>query len=185
MPLPPIWSRFGWTDSATSTPRRTPSKYFAISEVSPLVLPSVTASPSAISSEAASSGWIITEGLPSRACDDGVSLKEVLRNERDGLVASRNGCASSASSMTRQWSGKPRHRVDVAHLQAERRMRPIGLEVEFPVGMGKAVEIMRGAEVRLQVAPEIGLEPRDVAMAAELQAWRRSVRAASSRNRDG
>ena len=48
-------------------------------------------------------------------------------------------------------------------------MRPIGLEVEFLVGMGKAVEIMRGAEIRLQIAPEIGLERGDVAVAAELQ----------------
>ena len=39
-------------------------------------------------SAAASRGWIITEALPSRACEDGVSLNEVLRKERDGLVAS-------------------------------------------------------------------------------------------------
>src|SRR6266404_4894563 len=35
----------------------------------------------------------------------GVSLKLELRKPRDGLVASRNGCASSASSMIVQWSG--------------------------------------------------------------------------------
>ena len=99
MPRPPIWALFGWTDSAISTPRRRPSNSFAVSVVSPRILPSVTASPSAISSEAASAGWIITLGAPSRACDDGVSLKVVLRKLRDGLVASRNGWASSASSM--------------------------------------------------------------------------------------
>ena len=43
--------------------------------------------------------------LPSRACEDGVSLKVVLRKLREGLVASRNGCAVSASSITAQWSG--------------------------------------------------------------------------------
>ena len=48
-------------------------------------------------------------------------------------------------------------------------MRPIRLEVKLLVGMGKAVEIMRGAEIRLEVAPQIGLEPFDVAVAALLQ----------------
>jgi hypothetical protein len=44
----------------------------------------------------------MTLGAPSRAFDDGVSLKVVLRKLRDGLVASRNGWASSAFSMTAQ-----------------------------------------------------------------------------------
>ena len=115
MPRPPIWALFGWTDSAISTPRRTPSNNLAISVVSPRMLPSVTASPSAISSGAASSGWIITLGAPSRACEDGVSLKVVLRKLREGLVASRNGCASSASSMMAQWSGSEGILSHVAH----------------------------------------------------------------------
>ena len=45
----------------------------------PDVLPSVTASPSAMERLEASSGCIITVGVPSRACDPGVSLKLVLR----------------------------------------------------------------------------------------------------------
>src|SRR6201996_3761528 len=77
MPRPPIWDLFGWIDSAISTPRRTPSNSLAVSVVSPRGLPSVTASPSAMPTLAASAGWIITLGAPSRACDDGVSLKEV------------------------------------------------------------------------------------------------------------
>src|SRR5262245_46082289 len=52
---------------------------------------------------------------------------------------------------------------------APRRVGPVGLEVEFLVGMSEAVEIMRGAEIRLDVAPEIGLQRLDVAMAALLQ----------------
>src|SRR4029078_328272 len=72
------------------------------------MLPSVTTSPSAIPSSAASSGCIITEGLPSRAIDEGVSLKLVLRKLREGLVARRNGCASSASSIIVQWPGSDR-----------------------------------------------------------------------------
>ena len=52
---------------------------------------------------------------------------------------------------------------------AERRVRPVGLEVELLVGVRKAVEIMRGAEIRLEVAPQIGLQRRDVAVAALLQ----------------
>src|SRR6266478_7081574 len=88
-----------------STPRRRPSNNLAVSVVSPRILPRVTASPSAIPSVAASAGCIITVGAPSRASDDGVSLKLELRKLRDGLVASRNGCAWSASSMMVQWSG--------------------------------------------------------------------------------
>src|ERR1700752_2910382 len=79
MPRPPIWDLLGWIDSAISTPRRRPSNSLAVSVVSPRMLPSVTASPSAIESAAASSGWIITVGPPSRACEPGVSLKLVLR----------------------------------------------------------------------------------------------------------
>ena len=67
--------------------------------------------------------------------------------------------------------GQRRHLVPRPHQAgiAERHMRPVGLEVEFAVGMREAVEIMRGAEIRLQVAPQIGLELRDAAMAALLQ----------------
>src|SRR6201992_3635040 len=91
IPPAPIWALFGNTDSAISTPRRTPSNNLAVSVVSPRMLPSVTASPSAIPSGAASSGCIITLGAPSRACEDGVSLKLVLRKLREGLVAKRQG----------------------------------------------------------------------------------------------
>src|SRR3954467_12810295 len=48
-------------------------------------------------------------------------------------------------------------------------MRPVGIEMEFAVGMGKAVEVMRGAEVGLQITPQISLELFDIAMAALLQ----------------
>ena len=41
MPRPPIWDLFACTDSAISTPRRTPSNILAVSVVSPLTLPSV------------------------------------------------------------------------------------------------------------------------------------------------
>ena len=71
----------------------------------PRVLPRTTAAPSAMPSRAASSGWIITVGRPSRASEVGVSLNVELRKPRDGEVASRNGCSSSASSMMVQWSG--------------------------------------------------------------------------------
>ena len=54
---------------------------------------------------AASAGWIITSGRRSFARDVGVSLKVELRNCRAGLVASRNGCSSVASSIAGQWSG--------------------------------------------------------------------------------
>ena len=48
-------------------------------------------------------------GRPSRASEVGVSLKVELRKPRAGEVASRNGCSSSASSITVQWSGQRRH----------------------------------------------------------------------------
>jgi hypothetical protein len=44
-----------------------------------------------MASDAASAGWIITVGAPSRASEDGVSLKVLLRKLRDGLVARRTG----------------------------------------------------------------------------------------------
>src|SRR5260370_25991133 len=94
-----MWALFGCIDSAISTPRRRPSNNLAVDVGSTRVLPRVTASPSAIERRAASAGWIITDGAPSRASDDGVSLKLELRKLRDGLVARRNGWASSASSI--------------------------------------------------------------------------------------
>ena len=54
------------------------------------------------SSSRASAGWIITSGRRSFASDVGVSLKVELRNCRAGLVASRNGCSSVASSIAGQ-----------------------------------------------------------------------------------
>ena len=48
-------------------------------------------------------------------------------------------------------------------------MRPVGLEVELLVRMREAVEVMRGAEIRLDVAPQIRLERFDIAVAALLQ----------------
>src|SRR6516225_12245887 len=65
--------------------------------------------------------------------------------------------------------GQRRHLSKLAHHETEGWVGPVGLEVEFPVGMGKTVEIVRGAEIRLQVAPKIGLEPRDVAMSGKLE----------------
>ena len=44
-------------------------------------------------------------GRPPCAREVGVSLKVELRKPRAGEVASRNGCAASASSITAQWSG--------------------------------------------------------------------------------
>ena len=38
---------------------------------------------------------------------------------------------------------------------AEWRIRPIGLEMEFLVGVRETIEVMRGAEIRLDVAPQI------------------------------
>ena len=60
-----------------------------------------------------------------------------------------------------------RHPVPWPHHSgvAERNPRPIGLEVKLLVGVRKAAEVMRGAEVRLQIAPDIGLQPLYVAVA--------------------
>src|SRR5882724_12454145 len=48
-------------------------------------------------------------------------------------------------------------------------MGPVGLEVKFAVRMRKPVEIMRGAEIRLDIAPQIGLQRLDATMSAPLQ----------------
>ena len=62
--------------------------------------------PSAMPSAAGIVGMDHHLGRP-RFCarDVGVSLKVELRKPRDGEVARRNGCSSSASSITFQWSG--------------------------------------------------------------------------------
>ncbi len=54
--------------------------------------------------------------------------------------------------------GQRRHPVPCAHQSgiADRRMRPIRLEMELAVGMRETIEVMRGAEIRLDVAPQIG-----------------------------
>src|ERR1019366_9653428 len=46
------------------------------------------------------------------------------------------------------------------------RVRPIRLEVELLVGVRKTIEVMRGTKIRLNVAPQIGFQCRDVAMTA-------------------
>src|ERR1700754_1851809 len=43
------------------------------------------------------------------------------------------------------------------------RIGPVGLEVKLLVGVSKAVEIMRGTEIRLDIAPEVGFQSRDIA----------------------
>src|SRR5947208_16202425 len=48
-------------------------------------------------------------------------------------------------------------------------MRPLGLEVELLVRMRKTVKVMRGPEIRLNIAPQVGLQRCDIAMAALLQ----------------
>ena len=48
-------------------------------------------------------------------------------------------------------------------------MRPVGLEVELLVRMRKTVKVMRGPEIRLNIAPQVGLQRCDIAMAALLQ----------------
>src|SRR5258708_20501987 len=48
-------------------------------------------------------------------------------------------------------------------------MCPIGLEVKLLVGVREAVEIMRGAKIRLDVAPQILLQAFDIAVAALLE----------------
>ncbi len=66
--------------------------------------------------------------------------------------------------------GQRRHLLPRPHTgDADGRMRPIGLEVELAVRVRKAVEVMRGAKIRLDVAPQIGLQRRDIAMAALFQ----------------
>ncbi len=61
-----------------------------------------------------------------------------------------------------------RHLIPCPHQSgiANRRVRPIRLEVELAVGMSEAVEIVRAAKIRLDVAPQIGFQRLDVAMAA-------------------
>src|ERR1700738_248685 len=134
MPRPPMWALFGCIDSAISTPRRRPSNILAVSVVSPRVLPSVTTSPSAMASDAASAGWIITVGAPSRASEDGVSLKVLLRKLRDGLVARRRaGAEPDRVRFIRLLDNGPvirqrRHLLPRPHPgDAEGRMRPVGL----------------------------------------------------------
>ena len=56
-------------------------------------------SPSAMPSPANAAGWISAIGRPSRATPEGVLLKLVLRNERDGAGTMRNGRSGSPSSM--------------------------------------------------------------------------------------
>src|SRR5438445_10639535 len=48
-------------------------------------------------------------------------------------------------------------------------MRAVGLEVELLVRMRKTVKVMRGPEIRLDIAPQVGLQRCDIAMAALLQ----------------
>src|SRR5258708_31309102 len=63
-----------------------------------------------------------------------------------------------------------RHLRPWAHAgHAEGRMRPVRLEVELLVGMREAVEVMRGAKIRLYVAPQIRLQAFDIAAAALLE----------------
>src|SRR5262245_29546704 len=42
------------------------------------------------------------------------------------------------------------------------RIGPVRLEMKLLVGVSKAVEIMRGTEIRLNIAPEVGLQCRDI-----------------------
>ena len=101
----------------------------------------------------------------------GVSLKVELRKPRDGEVASRNGCASSASSMMVQWSGS----LGIAAIgpawigAAERHCRPVRLETKFAVRIGEAVEVVGGVEIRLAVDPFLALKPLQRAPAGYLQ----------------
>ena len=46
-------------------------------------------------------------------------------------------------------------------MRATKRHRgPVRLEAELAVGIGKAVEIMRGGKIRLAIDPAVGLELR-------------------------
>src|SRR4029077_15997460 len=49
------------------------------------------------------------------------------------------------------------------------RVRPVGLEVKFLVCMRKTIEVMRGAKIWLDIAPQVGLERCDIAVPALLQ----------------
>src|SRR5215470_14896350 len=51
-----------------------------------------------------------------------------------------------------------RRRAVIDLLAVERYFRPIGLEAEFAVRVGEALEIMRGGEVRLAIDPSLGFE---------------------------
>src|SRR6202022_1060217 len=66
--------------------------------------------------------------------------------------------------------GQRRHLLPGAQTRiAEGRIRPVGLEVELPVRVREAVEVMRGTKIRLKIAPKIRLKAFDTAMAALLQ----------------
>ena len=64
--------------------------------------------------------------------------------------------------------GQRRHLLPGTHQSgvADRRVRPVRLKVKLAVRMREPVEIVRGAEIRLEVAPQIGLERFDIAVAA-------------------
>src|SRR5205807_7460391 len=69
--------------------------------VCPRSFPSVTRSPSAMPIGAASSGWIITDGAPSLACEEGVSLKE--RSEERRVGKERRSGWSKMEYKKKEW----------------------------------------------------------------------------------
>ena len=84
----------GWTDSAISTPRRTPSNNLGDQRgLAPGVAERHGIAVGDVERSRIERDGSSRDALPSRACDDGVSLKVVLRKLREGLVARRNGCA--------------------------------------------------------------------------------------------
>src|SRR3954462_1950949 len=48
-------------------------------------------------------------------------------------------------------------------------MSPIGLEVEFAIGMGETVKVVRGTKIGLEVTPQLRLESFNIAVAALFQ----------------